>query len=582
MHYLYRMHTAADFKTCILQRLDETPGGGPAVSRLLGRLVKSLVHSKLIPENQLSMTRTAQALHAVALEKLHLGVWKDVPLVWRDTFSATCIVLAILEKERSNLTDMNPALLTRTAMGDGHELGCLLKASIPLNLNRALEYLDKAVLMGGPTLRHIADRMIDSVMEISGVSRLIEETAEAADNGFPLPPFWDAQESRTCWRKDRDVDASDRLQGVYDGGRQEEESAKTDQKGVVSLEWDKVDNQIAGRSEEGSMAPSHDVLLPEASLGPRGTPIEEIDEGLPSLEAFAATWLSRRPVIISGGMLQSWPAMKRWKSGAYLLAVAGPRLVPVEEGTSYLEDDWRQKLMKFSDFWSTCMLQRMQSTTTRSVHATKKRAHQPSEHLHPSHGDDDAMTIQCDGSDSHIQQRLKQTSRLDESSHSINHDMPSHSYQHRKSVLYLAQHELLDQIPSFRRDIHEPEYCVLGEEGDVPRVNAWLGPAGTVTPCHTDPYHNLLCQVVGRKYVRLYSPNSTDTLYPFSEGMHSNSSQVDFDAPLETVTKQFPLFPDEPFFDGILESGQAMYIPPGWWHYVKSLTPSASVSFWWK
>ena len=37
-------------------------------------------------------------------------------------------------------------------------------------------------------------------------------------------------------------------------------------------------------------------------------------------------------------------------------------------------------------------------------------------------------------------------------------------------------------------------YCVLGE-GEVQSVNAWLGPAGTVTPLHHDPHHNLLAQV---------------------------------------------------------------------------------------
>ena len=32
----------------------------------------------------------------------------------------------------------------------------------------------------------------------------------------------------------------------------------------------------------------------------------------------------------------------------------------------------------------------------------------------------------------------------------------------------------------------------------------------------------------------------------------------------------------------VLQPGEMLYIPPRWWHYVKSLSVSFSVSFWWK
>ncbi|KAH0849473.1 hypothetical protein HID58_020451 [Brassica napus] len=90
--------------------------------------------------------------------------------------------------------------------------------------------------------------------------------------------------------------------------------------------------------------------------------------------------------------------------------------------------------------------------------------------------------------------------------------------------------------------------------------------------------HPLFDQVVGKKYIRLYPSSLQDELYPYSETMLCNSSQVD----LDNIDKnEFPKVVELEFMDCILEEGEMLYIPPKWWHYVRSLTMSFSVSFWW-
>jgi lysine-specific demethylase 8 len=84
--------------------------------------------------------------------------------------------------------------------------------------------------------------------------------------------------------------------------------------------------------------------------------------------------------------------------------------------------------------------------------------------------------------------------------------------------------------------------------------------------------------LVGRKYVRLYHPKYTQQLYPHESGMHTNTSQVDLDAVDE---HRFPDFAGTPFTDVVLQPGDMLYMPPKHWHYVRSLSASFSVSFWW-
>jgi len=151
-----------------------------------------------------------------------------------------------------------------------------------------------------------------------------------------------------------------------------------------------------------------------------------------------------------------------------------------------------------------------------------------------------------------------------------------------EKVGYIAQHTLFDQLPSLRKDFTTPPLCNMGPQGMI-RVNAWLGTSGTVTPLHYDSYDNLLSQVIGYKYVRLYRESEREKLYinEMPEGdvttSQNNISPVDIENPDLSL---HPLFKDAVYTETVLGPGDILFIPQGVWHYVRSLSPSMSVNFW--
>ena len=291
----------------------------------------------------------------------------------------------------------------------------------------------------------------------------------------------------------------------------------------------------------------------------------------PGLDRFSR-WMNkeRKPVKLLD-VLEDWSALQEWPRTSYWLTQTfdGHRLVPIETGRSYTDEGWGQKIIPFASFLNDYIF-----------------------------------------------------------AHTASESDPG----------YLAQHDLFRQIPSLSAAFHTPDYCFLdapvsfpeetscGSAGesqykedakplttlestdaesmsDMHEVhkNIWFGPAFTISPLHHDPYHNILCQVVGTKYVRLYSPQHSDKLQPMSKeatAPHlpaestgrstidmSNTSTVDVTAmemsPHEDWDAVYPGISDVPYLECILEAGQALYIPIGWWHYVRSCSVGISVSFWW-
>lgn len=115
-----------------------------------------------------------------------------------------------------------------------------------------------------------------------------------------------------------------------------------------------------------------------------------------------------------------------------------------------------------------------------------------------------------------------------------------------------------------------------------PRI--WIGNQVT-TPAHFDEYHNVACVVCGGRKFTLFAPEQLPNLYV---------GPLDF-APTGAAIGIARLDrPDDPRFPRLrqaldaaqtaeLRPGDAIYIPPMWWHHVESLERiNALVNYWWQ
>jgi hypothetical protein len=115
----------------------------------------------------------------------------------------------------------------------------------------------------------------------------------------------------------------------------------------------------------------------------------------------------------------------------------------------------------------------------------------------------------------------------------------------------------------------------------VPRI--WLGNAITV-PAHFDDSNNIACVVAGRRRFTLFPPAQIGNLYigPIDFApTGAPISLVDFSAP---DYERFPRFREALAHAVVAElgPGDALYIPPLWWHHVRSLEQcNILINYWW-
>lgn len=259
-----------------------------------------------------------------------------------------------------------------------------------------------------------------------------------------------------------------------------------------------------------------------AALPQLRRPIQEVPRGQHlSLEDFLLHHLGKNVPVVFRGACDGWPAITSWADASYWQTGAlGRRLVPVEL------DYWFERgfeLMPLRDFAGHLL-----------------------EVEDRSDGEAAAAGLSGGG--------------------------------------YLAQHPLLDQVPSLEADVLTPDLVHSGPEGHLLRL-IFFGPRGTVTPLHYDPYENALCQVVGEKYLRLYAHSEGSKLCPrdCKDALRNNSTVEPADILEGEATGayigRFDEFLKADFLEVVLRAGDLLYLPSGWWHFVKSMSTSISLAY---
>ncbi|KAJ4763756.1 2-oxoglutarate (2OG) and Fe(II)-dependent oxygenase superfamily protein [Rhynchospora pubera] len=187
---------------------------------------------------------------------------------------------------------------------------------------------------------------------------------------------------------------------------------------------------------------------------------------------------------------------------------------------------------------------------------------------------------------------LEQLSLLSVSSHMSNSARDKEICEETCSTSLDATDRLyLAQIPIY--SVERKEHCslqVLKEDIQTPAfiankcissINFWMNRARSRSSTHYDPHHNILCVVSGQKEVILWPPEACRFLYPMpiygEASNHSDVSIEDPDLSVHARAKHMKEYSQKV----ILNVGDALFIPEGWFHQVDSSDLTVAVNFWW-
>ncbi|KAI0394895.1 hypothetical protein F5Y17DRAFT_425949 [Xylariaceae sp. FL0594] len=164
----------------------------------------------------------------------------------------------------------------------------------------------------------------------------------------------------------------------------------------------------------------------------------------------------------------------------------------------------------------------------------------------------------------------------------------------RLKQLYIAQSDIRSLPESLAGDLPVPEIVLKAGRGDVYSSSIWLGLQPTYTPLHRDPNPNLFCQLVGSKTVRLLRPRDGQSIFQDVRRSLGSGGNSRFRGPemmygperdkLHRAVWTEAQTSSKDIWEVMVNPGDALFIPQGWWHSVVSTGQEAELNAsanWW-
>lgn len=144
-------------------------------------------------------------------------------------------------------------------------------------------------------------------------------------------------------------------------------------------------------------------------------------------------------------------------------------------------------------------------------------------------------------------------------------------------ALYVGAAAATDCMPGF-----EASHALELVDSRIP-ARLWIGNATTVST-HYDLSDNVACVGAGRRRFTLFPPNQLNNLYVGPLDFTLAGQPVSMVSLRDPDLDRFPRFAEAMAhaLTAELEPGDALYIPPLWWHQVEALSPlNLLVNYWW-